>query len=227
MPKRIFPFATNEIYHVFNRTIARQPLFLSHHEYKRAYALIEYYRYNHPPLRFSHVQLCTDAVRKQYYERLEQNHSRRVSIHAFCLMPNHFHFLLHQNCDNGIQTFMSDVQNSYAKYFNQRHDRSGALFQSSFKGVHIETQEQMLHVARYIHINPTTSGMLKRDSDLANYEWSSYFDYLGKRLHSFVDKQLVLSGFSTLSAFIAFTNDQITYQKQLAIMRHILIDPEV
>ena len=228
MPKRFYPFATNEIYHVFNRTIARQPLFLSLHDYRRAYALTDYYRYNHPPIRFSHVQLFTNTVMNQYYQRLEKNHDCRVKIISFCFMPNHFHFLLQQHIENGIQAFMSDLQNSYAKYFNQRHDRSGALFQSSFKGLHLETQEQMLHVARYIHLNPITSNILKSIDNLETFEWSSYYDYLGKRSHSFVDRTQLMNEFRSIADFKTFISDQISYQQTLARIKHLLADhPEV
>jgi hypothetical protein len=107
-------------------------------------------------------------------------------------MPNHFHFVLRQTAENGVEKFMQRLGTSYAMYFNKRYGRSGILFQSRFKGITIETESYIKEMSRYIHLNPLKlmdpkvkkSGI--KDLELArrflnNYKWSSYLDYIGRK----------------------------------------------
>ncbi len=139
-------------------------------------------------------------------------------------MPNHVHFLIKEIRENGIAAFMSNFQNSYAKYFNLKNGRTGALFQAMFKAVLIETDEQLLHVVRYIHLNPLTSFILKNIEDLAKYPWSSFQEYLGKSKWNIVDKDFILSFFPSLKHFIDFTKDQIDYQRELDKIKHLTFE---
>ena len=102
-----------------------------------------------------------------------------VDIGAYCLMPNHFHILLQQLQDNGISTFVRKLLNSYTRYFNTKNERIGPLFQGQFKAVRVESDEQLLHLTRYIHLNPLVGYVVK---DLRNFEWSSYLDYIKNKL---------------------------------------------
>lgn len=147
-----------------------------------------------------------------------------VSILGFCLMPNHFHFLLQQKETNGIPRFISNVQNSYAKYLNTKTKRTGSLFQAMFKAVRLETDEQLLHVLRYIHLNPLTSYVIKSFADLEEYPWSSYYDYTGKHQRSFVTADQVLVSFKSKNSFRTFTFDQLEYQRKLDQINHLLLD---
>lgn len=72
-------------------------------------------------------------------------------------MPNHFHLLIKQTEQNGISEFVGKFSNSYTKYYNTKHNRVGALLQGQLKAVLIESGEQLIHVSRYIHLNPTSS----------------------------------------------------------------------
>ena len=90
-------------------------------------------------------------------------------------MPNHFHLLIKQNIDRDYD-ILSNLQNGYTKYFNTKYSRDGHLFQGPFKAVKIDSEEQLLHVSRYIHLNPYSSGMLNNITDLDNYEWASFLN---------------------------------------------------
>jgi putative transposase len=81
----------------------------------------------------------------------------RVTVIAYCLMPNHFHLVLRQNEDGGISQYLADFQNSYTKYFDLKHRRSGAIFNRQFKAVLIESENQLLHLTRYIQDFRSTS----------------------------------------------------------------------
>lgn len=168
MPYRKIPIVAGEIYHVFNRSVAKQPIFILNKDYQRAMEVIDFYRHKDLPMRFSYFNRL-QSYQKQQLIKIVAETSSIVEILAFCLMPNHVHFLLKSLTDNGIIQFMSNFQNSYAKYFNTRHERTGTLFQPMFKAVRIESEEQLIHVSRYIHLNPVTSYILKTIEELETY----------------------------------------------------------
>ena len=224
MPYRFVPFASGEIYHVFNRSVARQPIFITNRHYQRALDTINYYRFVKPKLRFSHYYRLPLKLKEEFMQKLETTQKTLVDILAFCVMPNHFHFLLRQSAKNGIPIFMRNVQNSYAKYFNTKSKRTGALFQAMFKGIRIETDEQLFHVSRYVHLNPLTSYIVSDLTQLDDYPWSSYGTYIGKRQHPFVDTREIISYFGTVEKIKTFTSDQAAYQQALEEIRHLLLE---
>lgn len=138
-------------------------------------------------------------------------------------MPNHVHFLMREIEKNGIPKFMSNFQNSYAKYLNTKINRTGALFQSMFKAVRIESDEQLIHTCRYIHLNPLTSYVIKDMDDLENYPWSSYSEYF-KKNSDLIDTSLIMEFFPSKKEFKAFTSDQVDYQRQLDKIKHLSLE---
>lgn len=223
MPYRKTPLVIGEIYHVFNRSIARQPIFLHNKHYQRGLDLLDFYRFNRPLLRFSHYNRLPQSQKKEFLENLK-SFDKRIEILAYCLMPNHIHFLFRQLIENGIANFMSNFQESYAKYFNIREERSGALFQSMFKAVRIEADDQLIHVSRYIHLNPLTSYVIKNIDELENYPWCSFADYMGLKDFGIVDKEEVLGYFSSIKHLREFTADQVKYQRELAKIKHLILE---
>lgn len=222
MPYRKIPIASGEIYHVFNRSVAKQPIFLYDRDYQRAIEVIKFYRHKDLPLRFSHYNRLPLEQKGQIGNLIEES-PVVIEILAFCLMPNHLHFLLKSLTEDGIIKFMSNLQNSYAKYFNIKHERTGTLFQPMFKAVRIESDEQLIHVCRYIHLNPVTAYLVKTIEDLENYPWSSYIYYLSDSL-SFISKELILSFFKNLKEFKKFTADQVDYQRRLNLIKHLSLE---
>ena len=224
MPYRFIPLVSGEIYHLFNRSVARQPIFLRIYDYQRALEMIKFYLYVKPGLSFSHYRRLSSDDRKQFLENLENKGEKQISILAYCLMPNHFHFLLKGLTDNGITSFMGNFQNSYAKCFNAYNERNGSLFQSMFKAVRIETDEQLIHVVRYIHLNPSTAYIIKNAEDLINYRWSSFPEYFSKDESRLIDKNFVLGFFRSLKVFEKFTFDQANYQRKLDKIKHLTLE---
>lgn len=230
MPFRKIPIAAGEIYHVFNRSVARQPIFLTVKDFSRAVECIKFYLHGDLPLRFSHYNRLPMEQKDQMTKKI-QNCPQIVEILSFCLMPNHVHFLLKSLTEKGIIQFMSNFQNSYAKYFNLRTDRNGTLFQAMFKAVRIETDEQLVHVNRYIHLNPITAYIVNNIMDLENYPWSSYPVYCGAKSLSYLDsspnfitKEPVLSLFKDIPTFKKFTADQVDYQRKLDEIKHLVLE---
>lgn len=219
MPGRIIPLVTNEIYHVFNRGINRQPTFTNRWEYQRAMETIKFYRFANPPIRLSQFLRLEDQRRNDMLQILESK-DRLIEILCYCFMPNHFHFLVKQKKDNGIAKFLSNFQNSYTRYFNVKHQRDGALFLDQFKAVRIETDEQLLHVSRYIHLNPYTGYIIKLPAVLETYQWSSFPDYI-KNTNTFIERNVVLEFFRGVDRYKQFIFDQADYQRTLKEIEHL------
>lgn len=222
MPYRKIVFANGEIYHVVNRGVAQEPIFREKRDYDRVLAVIDFYRYFNPPLKFSHYNRLPQKQKENFLKDLRKN-NQLVEIIAFCVMPNHMHFLLKQLQDRGVPTFMRNFQNSYARYFNTKYKRIGALFQAMFKAVRIETDEQLLHVSRYIHLNPVTSYLIEV-KDLVDYPWSSFPEYMGKQPKRFTSPDLVLNFFKTKKDYHRFVLDQAEYQRDLAKIKQLLLE---
>lgn len=221
MSYRNLVFANSEIYHVFNRGIARAPVFRLSSDYGRFLDLLGYYRFN-PRLSFSHCKRLEKSVREQFLKELEKN-APVVEILAFCLMTNHFHLLLRQSQDQGIKRFTSNIQNGYAKYFNTKHDRSGSLFQVRFKAVRVETDEQFLHISRYIHLNPCTSYLVEPEN-LLTYQWCSLSDYTGRTNFPFLKPRAILELIGGEEKYREFVFNQVEYQRVLGKIRHLCLE---
>lgn len=133
-----------------------------------------------------------------------------------------FHLLLQQVMDGGIITFLSRFSNSYTKYQNTKTNRVGPLLSGVFKSVHIEDDEQLVHLSRYIHLNPVVSYVIKEE-ELLSYPWSSLPDYL-KEDSSLVDLKPVLNLFKSAEDYKEFVVDQIDYGKKLEEIKHLTLE---
>ncbi|MFH1561241.1 MAG: transposase [Patescibacteria group bacterium] len=217
--KRNLVFAENEYYHAYNRSTANEQIFAKKQDVKRALDIISFYRYKQA-LRFSFYNRLKHDDKKEYLQKLP-NKKSLVTIYAYSLMPNHYHLLLKQNSANGIQKFLSDFQNGFAKYFNVKNKRSGSLFQRPFKAKHIETEEELLHISRYIHLNPTTSYMMEFE-ELKKNHLTSLPLYLNNE-QTFVNTGFITGSFGNSAKYEKFVADQVDYQKKLADIKHLLL----
>ena len=222
MPDIRTPLVNNEFYHLFNRGISRQPTFLSKWDFEQALLTLSYYRFQNIPVKLSRFKELAKNKKEEIFSNLNFRKKQLVDIVCFVLMPNHFHFILKQNIDNGISKFISQVTNSYTRYFNTKHQRAGPLFQGIFKSVHIESNEQLIHLSRYIHLNPLVSYVVK-EKDFLPYPWSSLPDYLIGQ-SSLVDIVSVLSHFLTPQKYLKFVLDQADYAKKLEKIKHLILE---
>ncbi len=224
MPGREIPLVTSEIYHVFNRGVAGLPSFCNKRNYTRAIETLLFYQNKKLPMKYSHFLSISNALRETFLENLAEEKDFLVEIIAYCLMPNHFHLILKQVNDNGISKFMGNFANSYTRYFNTREDRFGALFQGKFKAVRIETDEQLVHVSRYVHINPYTSYVVKTLAELENYPYSSLPEYLCKTATNYCSKEIILDGFKNIGLYKKYVFDQIDYERELHSIKHLILE---
>jgi len=224
MPGRKIPLITNQIYHVLNRGTASQPVFLTKKNYQRVLKTIFYYQNTDTPVSYSTFLKLSNERRQNLLEIIRKKQNFLVEIIAYCLMPNHLHFLLKQTRNNGISIFMSQVSNSYTRYFNTSQKRLGPLFQGKFKAIRIETDDQLLHVSRYIHLNPYSSYVIKTLKELENYPYSSFLEYLAPAENNWCQKEDILGQFKNPTAYKQFVFNQADYQRKLDEIKHLALE---
>lgn len=224
MPGRTTPLVNNEIYHIFNRGVASQPTFFDKRDYKRTIETIFYYQNANLSIKYSRFLAFSSEEKQIILKNQRTLRDFLVEIISLCLMPNHFHLLLKQLRDNGISKFMSNFTNSYTRYLNTKIDRTGPVFEGKFKSVRIETQNQLLHVSRYIHLNPYTSFVVKSLKDLEFYPYSSLPAYIGFINASNYSREIIMGNFKNEQKYKEFVFDQAGYQKLLHRIQHLILE---
>lgn len=175
-------FVNDGIYHIYNRGVEKRNIFLETRDYIRFSQNLE---------EFNDPKPTPDLRWNINRERNSDDREHLVALYAYVLMPNHYHIILKQLTDGGIEKYMRKIGVGYAMYFNKRRDRVGPLFQGRFKAQIVEEDEYFLHLTRYIHLNPLKlyqsdwheNGIKDRKASqqfLYNYRWSSYLQYIGK-----------------------------------------------
>ncbi len=161
MPYRSVEFRAGEHYHVYNRGIDQGPIFFEGENF--VFFLRKWREYLHQ---------TADAL-------------------AYCLMPNHYHFLVRLLTDE-LSDAMQSFSQSYAKAINLRRKRTGPLFQGRFQAIHVDEDAYLRHLTRYIHLNPVAAGLVSYPED---WTWSSYREYVRYREGTLPNVQTVLQEF--------------------------------
>ncbi len=213
---RKITFANDEYYHIYNRGVEKRTVFLGHRDYRR---MIHYLYILNDLIPVDNIcRLIEDEIEQGLALLREKRPSREllVDLCSFCLMPNHFHLLLRQRAEDGISTFMQRLGTAYTMFFNRKYNRSGALFQGTFKAKHVTNDSYLTHLSRYIHLNPLDlskrdwrhrglDGREKTRKVLWDYPWSSYRDYLGQNEYaSIINSQSILGDFRSPAEYERF-----------------------
>lgn len=208
--------AIDEFYHVYNRGIEKRKIFLTRANYERFVALL-YLANQAEPADLKYQGGSMTEIDTRTGEPL-------VEIIAYCLMPNHFHLLLREKVEGGIALFMQKLTTGYTMYFNKRNDRSGSLFQGTYKASHVHDDRYFRYLLSYIHLNPVKlidpqwkeNGIKDRthaEKYLSQYAYSSYRDYLGEvRPHGrLLEKGIVEEIFESAGDFNERVTEWLTY----------------
>jgi len=177
MPHRRISFRAGNFYHICNRGVNANTIFFSHDNYI-------------------------------YCMRLIEKNSKRylVTFIAYCLLPNHFHFLLKPEKDNNVSQFMNSLFGSYTQAVNKQLARQGPLFQGRFRAVLVDREEYLIHLARYIHLNPV---MAKLINTAQEWPFSNYLDVIGLRESTYKSTTLVPQRFETGEVYRHFVEDRL------------------
>lgn len=148
-----------------------------------------------------------------------------VEIIAYCLNPNHYHLILKQVSERGIEKFMHKVSTGYTNYFNKKNERSGSLFQGPFKAIHVDSNEYLLYLSAYVNRNHFIHSYEDKGAKLPNgslapldgWKYCSAPDYLGKRSGTLCNKDVVLGQFEDwkLSSPFGSLASSMAYEKFL------------
>jgi len=129
---------------------------------------------------------------------------------AYCLMPNHYHFLIRQDGENWAGLLPQRVFNSYSKAYNKRYEHSGTLFEGNYRVILVENEVHLLHLCRYIHANPVKHGLV---ADLAEWPYSNYLEWIGERDGTLVDRDFVREHFASPQSYREFVLDYLIGRK--------------
>lgn len=182
MVTRNISFSEGEFYHLYNRGVEKRSIYLDTSDYERFIYLL-YLSNCKKSINFRDVKTAHQDIFS--YEKGDQ----LVAIGAYCLMPNHFHILATPLVENGLSTFMNKLGTSYSMYFNKKNDRTGSLFEGTFKAKHADTDEYLKYLFSYIHLNPVK--LIQSDwkergirnveqayKYVENFDYSSLQDYI-------------------------------------------------
>jgi putative transposase len=183
MSLRKVNFVEDEYYHIYNRGNSKKEIFHDKYDYFHFIKLM-YICNNTDNIRVFNDDRCGIEVFNKAAENI-------VSIGAYCLMPNHFHFLITEKTEGGISKFMQKLSTAYVMYYNKKYKHTGSLFEGKFKSVHAGDDIQLKYLFSYIHLNPIKliqkewkeRGIINKKESLnflEDYEYSSYKDYIQK-----------------------------------------------
>lgn len=199
--------APEEYYHVYCRGNNKEPIFFIEKDYYRLLTNLLLFQ---SPIPINHLGRIVDAFYQEGFDSIDKNliseiiEGRTVELISFILMPNHFHLLLRQLSDNGVTDYMKRLLNSYTKYINIRHNRTGHIFQGRFGRVLVEDNNQLLYLSTYIHRNCRALPQWKNKEE--KYPWSSYQDFVSKnRWNNLLVPNIIIDQFSSVSEFTKFT----------------------
>jgi len=183
MARRKTQFIQGGYYHIYNRGAGRTPIFHDDSDYKRVLRGMKEYC-----LKFN------------------------IAIIAYCLMPNHYHWLVRQDSDISAHLLPQRVFNSYVKAFNLQYGRTGTLFEGPFKAKPVEQDDYLRHLCCYIHANPVKDGLVTTPD---MWPYSNYLEWMGVRKGSLVDMDFVARFFPDVEQYQARVLDYLTGRVQL------------
>jgi putative transposase len=194
MPRRHLKFKSSCYYHLYNRGVNHSPIFRERENYL-------------------------------YLLRLLKKNLLKydISMIAYSLMPNHYHLFLRPEADDTLAACLKSVFLSYVQAFNKRFGRSGPLFEGRFNSVLVDQQFYMLHLCRYIHLNPVDAGLVELPE---HWEFSNYREWIGMRNGELVNKEFIKSHFAPIEKYIEFVRSyELSAEEQAKFNRYIFTPP--
>jgi putative transposase len=180
MPRRAETFVAGQVYHLYNRGVNRANIFSTPENYRH---------------------LLREA--KDLLTLIP------ASMFAYCLMPNHYHFVMRQDGNLPLSRFVGRLFNRYSQAYNRQEGRTGPLFAGRFRGVHVDRDEYLIHLARYVHLNPVVAGLCREPGD---WPFSNYLEWVGRRDGTLIDRAWVQQYFPTPADYTKFVRTELSAQ---------------
>jgi REP element-mobilizing transposase RayT len=170
--KDLLTWQKGTYYHIYNRGISKSPIFREESNYLFVLRKIK--------------EVCRE---------------NQLSLIAYCLQPNHYHFCTRQDGDHPAGNLPQFVFNSYTKAYNKKYEHSGTLFEGRFRAKAIQNSAHLLHLCRYIHGNPVKDGLV---ADPADWTYSNYLEWIGERQGTLVDHAFIQEQFGSAGEYKKF-----------------------
>ncbi len=204
MPQKntIKEYVPESYYHIYTRGANKQRIFIEASDY--SYFIYLFDRYLSGEKKLSK----TGVIYPTYKDEVE--------LISFCLMTNHIHMFIYQHENpESLRKLMSSLMTSYSKYFNAKYRRVGSVFESRYKAKRIDNDSYLMHVSRYIHMNPR--------------RWMSYRQSSLKYIHNvkvpkWLNPEIITSEFKTRQSYIVYLEDYQKHKNSLEIIKQELAD---
>ncbi|MFZ4621899.1 MAG: transposase [Bacteroidota bacterium] len=194
MSRRKILFEKGKYYHVYNRGCNRLDIFREEENY-----------------RFLTEKIASSA------------NDCHISVIAYCLMPNHYHLLVRQDSDVPVSRFIQTIFNSYTKAFNKRYERTGTLFEERFEAKEVDTDEYLIHLSRYIHLNPVKAKLVPACED---WEFSNYREWIGLRQSLLFDTDLTSTLSKNFTSYKSFVGEYNVARSNDLLLQKYLFDED-
>lgn len=204
------------IYHICNKSIASFGIFSKKANSFRFIQVLDYYNNVNKLTRLSKFL----RNNKDYYPALlTPKENSVVKFISYVIMPDHYHLVIKVLDNKSIIHYINNIQNSYTRFFNEKYKRRGPLWQSYYRSVRVRTEEQLLHLTRYVHLNPTTAELINKPEE---WRFSSYRDFIrDERILSEVITDVTIK---SPKNYKNFCENQINYQRKLNKIKKLLLD---
>lgn len=210
---RKIQFAKKEYYHLYNRGIDKRNIFSNQKDIERFFKSI---------ILFNTIEPIGSIYEKTYLPKRnnfggstskkgtvrEISKNKLVNIVAYCLNSNHYHFVVEQVAEKGIEKFMHRLATGYTMYFNEKEKRSGALFQGRFKAVHVDLNEYLLHLSAYVNLNDKAHNFGGSTSKIVK-SVSSWGEYIGESKNEVCEKGIILEQFRNVGEYKKFALESL------------------
>lgn len=196
-------YSPETYYHIYNRGAGEQNIFRDETDYTKFLSLLKRYLGSEPGKKQNGVAL--------------PSYQGRVELLAFCLMPSHFHLLIYQIDQEAMKLLMKSIGVAYGMYFNKKYKRLGPLFQQRYRASRISDDSYLLHISRYIHLNP---------DDYRTWVWCSLPYYVGARKADWVLPRRILDMFED-DSYLKFVDDYKDRRNELGEIKHELANPVI
>lgn len=190
-----------EFYHIYNRGTDKRNIFSDQEDVDRFFQSMSEFNVIEPI-----NSIYENSFAKKKLKNSKQN-LKLVDFVAFSLVENHYHFILKQISEKGIEKFMHRLNGGYTKYFNNKYKRSGVLFQGKYKAKHIDSDNYLLHLSVYVNLNQKVHQLGSRASKLNLY--SSWGEYTGENKTMFCQKDIILGQFNDKNNYIKFAENAL------------------
>jgi putative transposase len=204
-------FENGVYYHLYNRGVDKRKVFLDKRDFERFLLSMNLLNDQNDGLMIAwrDYKENNPAAELSEFPLLKKKRKKLVEFICYCLNPNHYHLIVRQLVEKGIERFMHKLGTSHANYFNTKNKRTGSLFQGSFKAIHIKSNSKLFYLSAYVNMNHLIHGFKNKE-----WKYSSLLDYLGKRKGGLCNKKVIMENFKSCADYKKFLGENIAHMKE-------------